>query len=377
MFYRLSHMLRFIIIVGIVALSGCNIVIDNNQTCDLEIDVDHPVIITNRSATITTFNVSWNGSFMNMDSVLNGIKQLPNDFNNEPLERKSWRFVIGHMDFYRNPLASPAIHHPLIQLNSIGYGQCDDLATLLYFIWIRQGFKARIWGLGNHVVPEVYVNGTWQMYDPSFQSYYLNKSGIPASVSELSHNNSLILNPYKTFTLKESNNIPSKIIDSLRYGMSVCRHFLSEKTHFENKTYYNTTEVPAFLIQLPPRCSISFPIYKPQIMQQVDWFDKSRDNHYYLKLIIPANSQGIIKLPLILVSVDGDIILRSSDNSKMQYSFSGKTSKPLEIIDTALSIVSACKTTVLYYKIPEKFSQKIHINISKISSFSPQITQKN
>lgn len=368
----------FVVYVFIIAIA-CNTDKKTDVTCKKLVSLENPVTIQNQGNSKNILTISWKNSFANFDSILSAINRLPNDYLNEPLERKSWRFVIKQMDFFRNPLQSSEIHHPLVLLNSLGYGQCDDLSTLLYFIWIKQGFKARIWGLGKHVVPEVYVNGKWQMYDPSFQAYYLNKSGMPASVQELTANNQLILNPYKTITVSEKNNLDAKIVDSLRYGMSVCKHYLSDSGHIENKSYYKTSYVSDFLIEIPRRSSITLPVYNPTILTQKDWLFRNRNNHYYLKLNIPANTTGIIKIPLILVAVEGDIELQSFTNKNKTFKFVGKNTKPLEIIDTSLFVLKTNKTTHLYYKIPEEFNNPtpISISLAKNQLLHTIITQKN
>ncbi len=354
----------YLLLFLFASVIGCTNRKAEKLVCKNMVSVANPTIIKNIGRTETSFYLNWNGSFENFDSILAEINCLPDDYPNEPLERKSWRFVFTHMDFYRNPLQSSNIHHPLVLLNSLGYGQCDDLATLLYFIWKKQGFNARIWGLGKHVVPEVFSDGKWKMYDPAFQVYYTNKLGQPASVQELVADNSLILSPLNKISIKEHNNLSAGIMDSLRYSMGVCKHYLSDSSHFENTSYYQTNQVSEFKIQLPKGCRIVLPVYKPTILTQPDWLDKNRDNHYYLKLEVPANTNGTIKLPLILTCVEGDIQLKSSADNNRSYNFSRGTFNQLEIIDTALTITSTTQNSCLYYKLPERFKNQIPITVT-------------
>lgn len=374
MFRIVGFSIKFFLLILFFITIGCFESQRNEEAFLFNVDVNHPVIIYNEGVKDEMLSVFWEGAFLNFDSIINAIKNIPDEYKNEPLERKSWRFVIKQLNFYRNPLESPETHHPLTQLNSIGYGQCDDFATLLYFIWTKQGFKARIWGLGKHVVPEIFIHGKWQMYDPAFQTYYLNKDGIPASVEELTNNNNLILRPNKIIKIKEYNNIPSNIIDTLRYGMSVCKHYLSSKGHFENKSYYQTFDVKDFKWRIPSSSTIVFPVYKPQLMNEVDWLNKTRDNNYYLKLVLPKNTTGKICLPLILIAVEGNCIFRSLSKKKYDYVFPNKNKKTLEIIDTAVSIVSVKETTNLYYKLPEKFKSLTPITVLINKSNSKMVT---
>ncbi|MDZ4667763.1 MAG: hypothetical protein SGJ00_07750 [bacterium] len=358
---------KFVTIVCSVLIlfgfSNCTNSKNESISSSFIVSIKKPISIQNSSKYVAQINIYWDGSFYTIDSILKEIERMPNEYKEEPLERKSWRFVINHMDFYRNPLESSDIHYPLVQLNSLGYGQCDDLATLLYFIWKAQGFNARIWGLGKHIVPEVMANGKWQMYDPAFQAYYLNDKGIPANVTELTENNSLILTPIKTISLKESNNIQKRVIDSLRYSMSVCRHYLSPKPHFVNKSYYQTFQINDFAFQMPPHSTIILPISKPELLQELDWENKNRENGNYLKLILNSNSIGQLKIPLILVAVEGDVTFRTSLRNNLEYSFVEKNAIPLEIIDTLLTIVKVKTTASLYYKLPERFKQNTTIHV--------------
>jgi hypothetical protein len=363
MFRIVGISIKFFLLILFFITIGCFESHSNEEKFSFKVDVDHPLTINNKGGKDEILRIFWEGAFLNFDSIINTIKNLPDEYKNEPLERKSWRFVIKQLNFYRNPLESPEIHHPLIQLNSIGYGQCDDFATLLYFIWIKQGFKARIWGLGKHVVPEIFIHGKWQMYDAAFQTYYLNKDGIPASVEELTNNNNLILHPNKILKLKEHNNIPSDLIDTLRNGMSVCKHYLSSKDHFENKSYYQTFELKDFRLCIPTSSTIVLPVYKPKLMNQVDWSNNTRDNNYYLKLVLPKNTTGKICMPLILIEVEGNITFRTSNKKNADYKFPNKNREILEIIDTSLSIVSVNEPTNLYYKLPEKFKSLTPITV--------------
>jgi hypothetical protein len=218
-------------------------------------------------------------------------------------------------------------------------------------------------------VPEVYAGGKWQMYDPALQAYYYNLSGQPASVKELTENNRLILAPTKKIQLSESNNIPVHVLDSLRYGMGVCRYYLSSKDHFENSTYYQTFEVTRFEMQIPAGSELVLPVYEPLLMKQTDWFNNHRKNNYYLKLVLPAGTTGVINIPLVLVAVDGVATAHTSHGNKQVYHFTGRNKEPLQIIDTALSIAVDHKSTSLYYKLPEKFKDRVSLSISG----SPQI----
>ena len=115
MFRIASFYIKFFTVIFFFITTGCYENQSNEEAFLFNVDVNNPVIIYNEGVKDEILRIFWEGAFLNFDSIINAIKNLPDEYKNEPLERKSWRFVIKHMNFYRNPLESPEIHHPLIQ----------------------------------------------------------------------------------------------------------------------------------------------------------------------------------------------------------------------------------------------------------------------
>ena len=104
-----------------------------------------------------------------------------------------WRFIVDNR-IHDTP-AHPAIelHDPVRWLNIYGYGFCDDAATNFMRLVEKAGFKARIWGLSGHVVPEVWYDNGWHLLDPDGEIYYLEDDNQTiASVETLEQRADLI-----------------------------------------------------------------------------------------------------------------------------------------------------------------------------------------
>jgi hypothetical protein len=80
-------------------------------------------------------------------------------------------------------------------LNSLGFGQCSEAAALFVEIARAAGYVARVWTLEGHVVPEVFEDDKWELYDPDLGIYYFTRGHAIASVQELASDPTLITDP--------------------------------------------------------------------------------------------------------------------------------------------------------------------------------------
>lgn len=132
------------------------------------------ITITNRgSVNIVNPWVTVNGvnNWFDTPSLLAEILQGETD----PLKKAFliWRFLRDHR-YHWNPAQSDIeLHDPVIFLNVYGYGLCDDSACNAEALFRAAGFSAaRTWGLGGHVVCEVYYANAWHMFDPDLEVFY-------------------------------------------------------------------------------------------------------------------------------------------------------------------------------------------------------------
>jgi transglutaminase-like putative cysteine protease len=92
-----------------------------------------------------------------------------------------WRFV-AERRCHGQPVTEGTEEHDLIKLLACyGYGFCDDSAQAVATLASACGLKARIRGLGGHVVPEILAGGHWRMLDPDFAVYF-HAPGDPRAV---------------------------------------------------------------------------------------------------------------------------------------------------------------------------------------------------
>ncbi len=154
--------------------------------------------IVNNGATAARVGVSIDGHlFRDRDEMLAYIAAIPPMFEKEPDYRKAWRFLTARAYFYTPYTGSDEAHDPLRFVNSIGYGYCDDFASVLATIWQWQGYESRVWWMTGHVVPEIRVDDRWRMFDADMGVFYADSSGDPASVEELASDPQLILEPLR------------------------------------------------------------------------------------------------------------------------------------------------------------------------------------
>ncbi len=171
------------------------------------------LVIENPSNLPVSFNLEINNEFpLKMTDILDNVRSL-SAHKSIPVEQAAWEYVF-FLTFHSDPYTEESWQHePLIFLNSLGGGFCDDRASVLAKLWMELGFKAKIIRLEGHVVPEVFSGNKWKMYDPDEGVYYLNDRNEIASVSELEKNPHWISHPQKNkvFSLKPNLSLVGEI----------------------------------------------------------------------------------------------------------------------------------------------------------------------
>ena len=155
------------------------------------------IVLTNTSSTTTDFELTHNGhhAFATMDQILDAIRNLADEVPAEPFERKLWRFIRDNTYHYPPVSGEGWMDAIWPTLNSFGWGFCSNVTSVFIQIAEAAGFEARAWGLNGHVVPEIRIGGSWQMYDPDLAVYYYRRDGVIASVTDLGADTTLITAP--------------------------------------------------------------------------------------------------------------------------------------------------------------------------------------
>lgn len=251
--------------------------------------------IVNRSPATTRLGISVEGYlFSDKDEMLAYIAAIPPMYDGEPDYRKAWRFLTARAYFYTPFTGSDQQHDPLLFVNSLGYGYCDDFATVLAKIWQWQGYESRVWWLNGHVVPEIEVNDRWMMFDGDFGLYYTDRAGDVASVTELAADPQLILQPIDP--LYDLSYLGYQPLISNIYGSMANNH--SELPV--------TGESRGMQVDLPAGSEFVFPIEAAADTSLFEDATLSHPLYYGAQLNIPVVARDtLLQLPLFAVGISG------------------------------------------------------------------------
>ena len=182
--------------------------------------------IKNSGEEISSFLLNVNNlSFSNSKELESTLKDYGD--STESIEKRAWRFVKDHAYFEQPLTDSNWIHDPGIFINSLGFGYCDDKASVLAFIWEKLGLFSRVWSLGGHVVPEVYANDGWSMYDPEYEVYYQTNQNYVNGVEELAKQPSIVRSGYL-------DKMPCNNIHAMwnRYSYKTAKTYITTENNF-------------------------------------------------------------------------------------------------------------------------------------------------
>ena len=273
-------------------------VLNNPEQCVFE--------ITNTANKSSSFSLQVNEKIpYTVNEIAVAVRKMPVEFENEPLERKAWRYVRDNIKFNTAFSEQKWQHNPHLLLNSLGFGQCDDYAALLAQLWEKLGFETRIWGLEGHVVNEIKIDGRWQMYDATYGVYYLNKNRQVAGVEELSLQHSLIDQPIEFMPFSAVNDYSAQFA---RYKRSTIEKYATQENNTISHWFITDVQEVDSQITIPALTSIRFPLkYKSK---QLNLFYNSAlaENKFvnYLNVYVPKGITGSVKLPLVIASVTGE-----------------------------------------------------------------------
>lgn len=279
-----------------LAVTSSGEIVSTVQASATASDTPPRLRLWNQSAADKRVRLTLNGQNMaDLNGVLEQILALPVAYTDEPLYRKAWRYVIAH----RRRTVPVAIgnfqYQPDLWLRSIGSSFCEAQATALYFIWQAMGYEARVMGLSGHVTPEIKIDGRWQIFDPYLATYYTDRSGKQiVGVAEIEKDPSLVSNPAT----------PLLPLTDTAYSQEVAAIYGSTEDNFLMYWVMTPTVKPmGSELQIPAGGYAEFDaagnLMRPstETGQQVDMAQ--------MRLWLPPGYSGTIKLPLLLVDVQG------------------------------------------------------------------------
>lgn len=155
------------------------------------------VSVTNTGANPVTFGWTHGGNpvLRNRAEILAHAANVTGAYAAKPFEVQLWRFLTDNTYHWYPTTEAYWIHDPLLMVNSIGFGFCDDVANAYAILGQAAGYPTRVWWLYGHVVPEIAVDGRWEVLDPDLATYYVDANGNIAGVAQLSTDATLITAP--------------------------------------------------------------------------------------------------------------------------------------------------------------------------------------
>jgi hypothetical protein len=275
----------------------CEYKINTSDTESSAIQINN---ILNRDVDL---NISLNGNKfissmedINLEKYKSSTSTLEHQLFTYVKENSLHYYPLSPLDWY---------HSPILYINSMGFGFCDDTAAVLKNLYKNFGFEARVVELGGHIVTEVKNReGKWMMYDPDYGVYFKNRNMQIASVDELSNQTDLIINPIYKFNIKSD-----------PYTDRYAELFSSKDNNKVSDTVFNDY-IDNFNITLPPAGKIIFPL-------EITPEPKTIQNHYAkvyknLKVVYPKNYQGKIKNYLLIHSINGEGTIEFDGDSKSE-----------------------------------------------------------
>ncbi|MBN1851672.1 MAG: hypothetical protein JW829_03080 [Pirellulales bacterium] len=252
--------------------------------------------ITNHGAATAHFEMQLNGNLgRNITVILRQIRQWPTPLDNPPDYMRAYYFMLDMHTHDYSLTGQFWIHDPVLYVNSLGFGLCDDAASALVLIWREMGYDARVWLLNRHVVPEVYTGTRWEMYDPDLRVFYYNPSGDVAGVEELAASPHLVRSPLHP--VSDNPYVYSARMASFFYttdNNSICDVCIQDVEHTWRDLYF----------QLPPGAQMTLgPAFSCRKLSTI--VGRSPSVSPRLKITIPSGTRATLEMPLVLFDIDG------------------------------------------------------------------------
>lgn len=246
------------------------------------------------------FRLDVNGALApgSVEDIVDAIRVAPDHSPDESLPLKIWRRMVD-VTYRSYPItANQWLHDPVIYLNSLGAGFCDDMASAYYQLAIAAGYEGRVWTLGGHVVPELRIDGVWHMYDPDLGAYYVTQEGDVAGVELLAATPTLITSPIVDTLL------PSRRANAKPYDPEVAQLYATVQ---DNLAWDFYTAMPTVLrtmeVNLPPGAAVAFP--GQWEAAPLDIQGAPLPSYANLMVSMPQGWLGAQRLPLVLSAIRG------------------------------------------------------------------------
>ncbi len=257
----------------------------------------HAVSIYNTSDREVSFELRHNGARLlpSLAEVANDVDAMPEERPFEAFERRLWRYLRDNVYHYVPITAAAWLHDPVLLVNSVGFGFCDDVAAAYVVLAQSWGYEARIWDLYGHVVPEIRTQGKWHVYDPDLAVYYEDSASEVVGLSELSADASLIVQP--------RNPLRSDFASWTGYSAEVADIYATVLDNYVYSRPAYTPSAPVAGLRLPPGAKVTYPgswAAPPRVL-----YGSPPVVYAQARVDLPVGFTGHFELPLLLWDVQG------------------------------------------------------------------------
>ncbi len=158
-----------------------------------------------------------------------------------------------------------------------------------------------MWGLSGHVVPEIYIDGRWQIYDPDLAVYYHNLDGTIAGLGDLTANPALISAPIAPIFQGSTYDFP--------YSALVTDIYATTTNNYHGDINFLPTMPATYQsLVLPTGARFAYPGRWTKFGNRSRRFDPLRSPHPpgQGKLTVPAGATEVIVMPWMLWELRGN-----------------------------------------------------------------------
>lgn len=267
-----------------------------------------PLALRNTSDRDSTFTLTYNGfeAFATAADAAKHVQGMTPEFPGEPFQRKLWRFVRDNT-YHNVPLNADHMWNDMwTTLNSLGWGFCSHVSAVYVEIAKAAGYEARVWGLSGHVVPEILIDGRWEMYDPDLAVYYFDRDGQIAGVEQLAQDPALIVAPSEPILPELA------LAHAGPYRQAIANLYTTQDNNFVDTGAFAVREPGgSTIVTLPPGSELLLPGRWTDSPTGYDGATPYKITEYrQAKLILPAGWTGKLSMPWVLWQVEGNGTIR-------------------------------------------------------------------
>lgn len=267
------------------------------------------ITFTNTTDQPITMTFAHNGFplFQSDEEIVRFVDNMPPQYEGEPFERKLWRFV-RDSTYHNVPLNKDQwLHDAWAVIGSEGWGFCSHVSAAFVQLARAAGYEARVWGLTGHVVPEIKIDGRWEVFDPDLALYYFTPQEKPAGVADLVADPSLVTSPIDPI-------LP--VTGTVEYSNFLAGIYGSTNDNYIGNDVFLTKSPGQYQpLVLPPGSRFTYPgRWTPTVTGIAG--DVPTDIPYYLQgqLLTRATWTGRVVLPWMLWEIRGTGRVRILDH---------------------------------------------------------------